>query len=158
MALEVQSGDVFNELLKKQEAGEEVIFVHGCNAQGVMGSGVASPVKKLYPFAYDQYRQEHKDFGLVLGDVVFANEDGCFVHVANAITQQYYGRDGSRYVDYEAVITSLQKVAKSAKVLNVPVYLPMIGGGLGGGDTKRLVAIFQAIFHDVDATLFLKEG
>lgn len=158
MALEVQSGDVFNELLKKQEAGEEVIFVHGCNAQGQMGSGVASFVKKLYPFAYEQYRQEHKDFGLVLGDVVWAFSEFSHVVVGNAITQHYYGRDGNRYVDYEAVVTSMQKVADKARDLNVPVYLPMIGGGLGGGDTKRLVAIFQAIFHDVDATLFLKEG
>jgi O-acetyl-ADP-ribose deacetylase (regulator of RNase III) len=158
MALTIESGDVFNALYEANEAGKNVLFVHGCNAQGKMGSGVASLVKKLYYFAYDAYMNEHRDFGLVLGDVVFASNLGVSkVTVANAITQKNYGRDGKLYVDYDAVVDSMQVVRRHAKQYNLPVYLPMIGGGLGGGDTKRLTAIFQAVFHDVDATLYLKE-
>lgn len=157
MALKIESGDAFNALYEMNEAGKSVVFVHGCNAQGVMGSGVASLVKKLYPFAFDQYRAEYNDFGLVLGDVVFATDAGSKVVVANAITQKNYGRDGKLYVDYDAVVESMQLVRNRAKKHNLPIVMVMIGGGLGGGDTKRLTAIFQAVFYDVDATLYLKE-
>jgi O-acetyl-ADP-ribose deacetylase (regulator of RNase III) len=157
MTLKIESGDVFNEALMYKEKNKPVILVHGCNAQGVMGSGVAALVKKLYPFAFEQYREEHNDFGLVLGDVVFATEPDNSVMVANAITQDKYGRDGKLYVNYDAVVDSLQKVRTMAKSMNAPVIFPMIGGGLGGGDIKRLKAIFEAVFHDVDATLYVQE-
>lgn len=157
MSLKIESGDAFNALYELNEAGKPSIFIHGCNAKGVMGSGVASLVKKLYPFAFEQYRAEYNDFGLVLGDVVFATDEGSKVVVANAITQQNYGRDGKLYVSYDAVVDSMQKVSAYAKKHSLPIIMVMIGGGLGGGDTKRLTAIFQAVFHDVDATLYLKE-
>ena len=57
----------------------------------------------------------------------------------------------------DAVVDSMQKVREKAKKFNLPVILPMIGGGLGGGDVKRLTAIFQAVFHDVDATLYVQD-
>lgn len=157
MALKIESGDVFNEALRMNEDRKPVILVHGCNAAGVMGSACAALVKKLYPYAFDAYRQEHNDFGLVLGDVVFATEPGSYVTVANAITQQNYGRDGKLYVSYDAVVDSLQKVAQWSRKTNSRVIFPMIGGGLGGGDRKRLTAIFQAVFHDVDATLYVQD-
>lgn len=157
MALRIESGDVFNELAAMQEAGKNVVFVHGCNAQGVMGSGVASLVKKLYPWAFEAYKAEHRDYGLPLGIVAWARNPDSRVVVANAITQKNYGRDGKMYVSYDAVIESLEAVAAYSRQHKIPVYMPMIGGGLGGGDVKRLTAIFQAIFHDVEATLYLKE-
>lgn len=157
MALEIIAGDVFNALLKMQETRKKAIFVHGCNAMGQMGSGIASLVKKLYPWAYEAYKREHRDFGLHLGDVHFIENVDSYVTVCNAITQKNYGRDGKLYVNYDALVTAMFAVANEAKKRNVPVYLPLIGGGLGGGDVKRLTAIFQAVFHDVDATLYLKE-
>jgi O-acetyl-ADP-ribose deacetylase (regulator of RNase III) len=157
MALKIVEGDVFNELAAMSEKGKNVIFVHGCNAQGVMGSGIAALVKKLYPFAFEAYRQEYTDFGLVVGDVVFGTDKNSTVIIANAITQKNYGRDGKLYVSYDAVVDTLTRVAMMSRETNVPVYFPMIGGGLGGGDRKRLIAIFEAVFHDVDATLYLKE-
>jgi O-acetyl-ADP-ribose deacetylase (regulator of RNase III) len=158
MPLKIESGDVFNELLKRHEAGEGVIFVHGCNAKGVMGSGVAALVKKLYPHAFEAYKQEYNDFGFDLGSTQFVKKTNITsVIVCNAITQENYGRDGRQYVSYVAVIKALESVRDVALADNLPVYLPMIGGGLGGGDVKRLTAIFQAVFHDVDATLWLKE-
>lgn len=157
MALKIESGDVFNAALEMNEANKVVILVHGCNAQGVMGSGVAALVKKLYPYAFEAYRQEYNDFGLVTGSVVWGRSKDSCVLVANAITQENYGRDGKLYVSYDAVVESMMDIAAYAKKHNVPVVFPMIGGGLGGGDIKRLTAIFQAVFHDVDATLYVQE-
>lgn len=152
MSLKIEVGDLFN-----AAANTDCIIVHGCNAQGKMGSGFAAIVKKLYPYAYKSYMDAHKKKELKLGVVVYAALVGSKGVVANAITQENYGRDGKLYVDYDAVVDSMQLVRKYALANNLPVHLPMIGGGLGGGDTKRLTAIFQAVFHDVDATLWLKD-
>ncbi len=153
MGLKIEVGDLFNETLDKN-----CIIVHGCNCAGQMGSGIAAIVRKLYPKAYTAYKQSQKSpRGLVLGDVgIVTNYDGGPT-IANALTQESYGRDGKLYVSYDAVVDSMQRVAAYAKNTNLPVHLPLIGGGLGGGDHKRLIAIFQACFHDVDATLWLTE-
>src|SRR5437763_9109582 len=158
MTLKIDSGDVFNEALAMHEAGKNVILIHGCNAQGVMGSGVAALVKKLYPYAFEAYRKEFNDFGLVTGSVVWGRSKDSRVIVANAITQENYGRDSNKvYVSYDAVVDSMLEVAKYAKQHNVRVILPFVGGGLANGDRKRLTAIFQAAFHDVDATLYVQD-
>jgi O-acetyl-ADP-ribose deacetylase (regulator of RNase III) len=153
MTLKIEVGDLFNETLNN----DKTILVHGCNAQGVMGSGVAAIVKKLYPAAYNLYKnQKYSKRGLKVGDVTIAVQKD-MPYVANAITQEFYGRDGKQYVNYDGVVEALNDVAAFAKERNLAVHLPMIGGGLGGGDTKRLTAIFQAVFHDVDATLWIQE-
>lgn len=151
MALKIEVGDMFTQTL-----GQRCLIVHGCNAQGVMGSGVAAIVKKLYPEAYKWYKTTQKLSGLKLGHINITSTSTP-VHVGNAITQEFYGRDGKQYVSYDAVVLAMQAAATWAKNHDMPVHLPLIGGGLGGGDQKRLTAIFQAAFHDVDATLWLKE-
>lgn len=37
------------------------IVVHGCNAQDVMGSGLAAQIKKLFPDAFSDYRKKIRD-------------------------------------------------------------------------------------------------
>jgi hypothetical protein len=152
MSLKIEIGDMLTETL-----GKKVLLVQGCNAQGVQASGIAKLIRDLYPHAYLTYKQTERRHGLKLGAVnIWHNQDG--PSVANAITQEFYGREkGKQYADYDAVIVSLQAVAQFAKEQSLPVHLPMIAGGLGGLDTKRLTAIFQAVFHDVDATLWLLE-
>lgn len=151
MALEIKVGDMFTETL-----GKQVIIIHGCNAQGVMGSGVAAIVKKLYPYAYLSYKQVERRHGLKVGQVVMSPPlDGEGPTIANAITQEFYGRDGKQYVSYDGVVVAMQAIAERAGT--TPIHLPMIGGGLGGGDVKRLTAIFQACFHASDATLWVQD-
>lgn len=152
MSLEIVTGDVFNVI-----SGKFCIFAHGTNCAGAFGSGVAGIVKKLYPYAYKKYMTEKKADNLRLGNVQLALEDGCDVLVANCLTQESYGRDGKLYVSYDGVIESLQKVATYSRELKLPVYMPMIGGGLGGGDIKRLTAIMQAVFYDVEAYLYIQD-
>lgn len=153
MGLKIEVGDLFNETQGK----EDCILVHGCNAQGVMGSGVAAVVKKLYPRAYAVYKNAKYFPGLKVGDVSISVAPGeC--QVANAITQNEYGRDKNKvYVSYDGVVEAMMDIAVYAKQNNLKVHLPMIGGGLANGDIKRLTAIYQAAFHDVDATLWLLE-
>ena len=61
-------------------------IIHGCNAQGVMGSGVAKLIRDKYPSAYTDYNDVYNNKGLELGEIVISvQNDGKII--CNAITQ-----------------------------------------------------------------------
>lgn len=119
------------------------IIVHGCNARGRMGSGVALAIKHAFPLAYQAYQQQYRQSGLHLGDISVARV-GDQKYVVNAVTQEDYGRDPDRvYVDYEAVRQCFSKVNALAKELGLPVHFPLIGCGLAHGDWRIVSCIID---------------
>jgi len=151
MQIRYVTGDMF--------ASDHAILIHGCNAQGKMGSGVAKIVRERYPLAYQVYRDRYETTGLALGEVVWAMcEDRI---IGNAITQRFYGYNGGRYVDYEAVGDAFREVNEFCRrtqtgEIDISRYgritsvgLPLIGAGLGGGHWPTIAAIIEA-----EATFF----
>lgn len=115
-------------------------ILHGCNAQGVMGAGVAKAIRDEYPFAYDQYREAFTTRGLRLGEIQIVR---CMDKtIINAITQLRYGRDGIRYVSYDAVADAMASLEET--LYGEEVAMPMIGSGLAGGDWNIIKAIIEA--------------
>ena len=150
--------------------GDEVLIIHGCNAQGEMGAGAALAIRERYPFAYDVYRSIYERRGLKLGEVIFAidvgRQEGQETRprvarpriIGNAITQQFYG-SGGRFVNYEAIQQAIravdQFVARTYEDIHIigitpitAVGMPMIGAGRGGGDWKKIVQIIEAESHN----------
>lgn len=125
------------------------IIVHGCNAQGVMGSGVALAIKNKWPDVYQQYRDTYDIKGslMSLGRIIPVRVSD-EVYVLNAITQQNYGRTGQRYVNYEAVARAFEDVRDWAKHMKMPVNFPLIGAGLGGGDWEIISTIIDRTLGD----------
>jgi len=129
-------------IYKKGDAlkGPEKYLLHGCNAQGVMASGIAKSIKDTYPDAYTEYRKTHLGNGLVLGDIIpVLCGDKIII---NAITQQYYGRDPIRYVSYNAVASCISAVNQIA---TEEVAMPYIGAGLGNGDWETISLIIEEL-------------
>lgn len=132
------------------------VIMHGCNAQGVMGSGVAKQLRAKYPEIYYDYVEAFNVFKIMninpLGQVVTVPV-GKDLYVANAITQEYYGRDGRQYVDYSALDQCIQYCVEYASAKDLPLHVPyLIGAGLGGGDEKIILELFakyqyNIIFH-----------
>lgn len=122
-------------------------IVHGCNAQGVMGSGVALAVKQTWPHVFEAYRKEYEANGLVLGRAypIAATPK---ITVWNAITQNLYGK-GTRMVSYDAVQTCFQAVNdwielyQSSVMAPAEVHIPFIGAGLGGGSWNIIKSIIE---------------
>ena len=140
---------------------KEGIIVHGCNAQGVMGSGVAAAVRAAYPGAYEVYRAAHQrrrqaGQSLEMGSVVwFTASRSPKLAIANAITQEFFGRDPAvRYVDYDAVRMAFRRVAAVAREHGLAVHYPQIGAGLGNGDWSILSGIIATELGDVPHTLW----
>lgn len=131
-------------------------IVHGCNAQGVMGSGVALAVKVRYPECYDDYHYHHLEHGLALGEnIPWLRPDKKLV-VWNAITQHKYGKSDTRYVSYDAlercfsaingiIKLSLNESLSFYRYKDVPqhIHIPMIGAGLGGGNWEVIKTIIE---------------
>lgn len=152
MSFEIKHGDLFANVTEGH-------IVHGCNAQGVMGSGVAKIVREMYPEAYKAYSQKYCDSGLRLGEIIpVPVAENLVIH--NAITQEFYGTD-KRHVYYPAVYNTLYLVAHLAESKQLipctDVHFPLIGGGLAGGDKDLLIDLYKRVFlwADVKGTLWL---
>lgn len=124
------------------------LILHGCNAQGVMGSGIAKQIRKKYPQAFEEYYAAYEKDMLWLGDVIFADcEDKI---IANGITQQYYGRGGECFVSYEAINNVMEDTHDYALKHGLEhVDMPLIGAGLGGGSWKKISSIIEDRFTNV---------
>lgn len=136
------------------------IIVHGCNAQGVMGSGIALEIRNRFPAAYEAYIEKHTSSGLELGEIVFAECDN--ILIANAITQQFFGRDNKKYVSYEAIFNVFDTLADLSHNMGLMVHYPMIGAGLGGGNWAVISDIIDTAFsyssrNNAMRTLWIKE-
>jgi O-acetyl-ADP-ribose deacetylase (regulator of RNase III) len=145
---------------------KEGIIAHGVNCQGVMGSGVALAIKQKYPNVFDSYKifvTHYSDckvdcLGMVQTlqpipkDLSASTEP--LLLVANLFTQLNYGKDKQRYVDYEAVATCFEKLYNRNKTMyNLPLHIPKIGAGLGGGDWNVISAIIESVYKD-DVTVW----
>jgi O-acetyl-ADP-ribose deacetylase (regulator of RNase III) len=119
-------------------------IVHGCNAQGVMGSGVALAVKNMYPSVFADYRDIYDNEGLELGAAypVCPIEGLC---VWNAITQEWYGKPG-RNCSYDAIETCFSDINIAVngfdKIVK-EIHIPLIGSVLGGGNWEIIREIIE---------------
>jgi hypothetical protein len=92
-------------------ASTEAVIAHGCNAQGVMRSGVAKAIREKYPQAYVDYYNAYYagDYYLRLGDVIETRTPDRTI--LNIISQQFYGRDPSVvYVSYDAIGRAIKRI------------------------------------------------
>ena len=133
------------------------IIAHGCNAQGVMGSGVAALVKAKYPIAFEQYvadlemlTKDEAYMGMSpLGYVSFWSPTELITAdsllIANCITQNLFGRNGSKYVSYDAIHTCFTTLERIAVTTDMTINIPRIGAGLGGGDWNVIEAVITSV-------------
>lgn len=142
----------------------ELIIAHGCNAQGKMNKGVAKAIREKWPAAFLAYESEVIHHGVKLGDVIWARtevDSTLFDQrpeapwVANVITQERYGNDGTRYVSYDAIDVGLRRVAQRAlaEIGTNAIAVPAIGTGLGGGNWGVIYEIIRRI-QGVDWTVY----
>lgn len=135
------SGDVF--LLHKG------IVAHGCNAQGVMGSGIALTIKNEYPSVFKSYRDLYvsQECQLHLGQAQRVKVDENLT-IYNLITQNNFGspKYRTRWVSYDAIDVSFRAMFLDIldnDIGNQHVTIPLIGAGLGGGDWNIISTIIK---------------
>ena len=139
---------------------EEGYIVHGCNAQGVMGSGIAKQIREKYPKVYSTYLLEYNENGLAVGSIipVYINEKLCII---NAITQEFYGRNPyKKYVSYFGVDTCFNRINRliqtdGTEIVN-SLHFPLIGCGLANGNWDIVSKkINKNIANNITKTLWI---
>lgn len=148
MKIEYRKGDLFTTDIN--------ILVHGANDCGIMGSGIALPIKNKFPEAYNEYRDIFLTEGLEGGSIipVETNEKT----IINAITQNFYGRDGKRYAKYDWIADCFHRINKYAANRGEQyVAMPQIGAGLGGGSWEVISAIIESEMTDVIPVVYILE-
>jgi len=121
-----------------------------------MRSGVAKDIREHYPEAYEEYIKAAETTGLHLGDVIWAESHGKLI--ANGITQEYYGYDNKRYIDYNAINRVMEAVHREAALEKFSVAMPLIGAGLGGGSWKQIEGIIEQNFTDIEPIVYILDG
>ena len=122
-------------------------IVHGCNAQGAMGAGVALAIRNKWPDVFRLYADTHRTNGLHLGDVLPVGVSPKLV-VWNAITQEFFGPPGQRYLSYDAVADCFLKISEGIQQygdVEQHLHIPTIGARLAGGDWASISAIIRSV-------------
>lgn len=109
---------------------EQGIIAHGVNCQGAMGSGVAICIRQKWPVVYQRFMESPKGRD-ALGSTVMVNVSP-HLYVANCYTQEYYGADGRKYADLNAVKQCLRTVFTHANNMKCTLWLPKIASDRGG--------------------------
>jgi O-acetyl-ADP-ribose deacetylase (regulator of RNase III) len=139
----------------------ERVLIHGCNAQGAMGSGVAKFLRDKYPKAYADYRREYDAMGLTLGTIVWSAQDTHEKHlVGNAITQEFAGnKPNNRYVSYDAIASVIEEIDTMAMDGAFDaVAMPLIGAGLAQGRWPIIRSIIETHSTAFQPVVYLIDG
>ena len=132
---------------------EEKYILHGCNAQGVMGKGVAKSIREHYPEAYDVYREHFLTRGLIVGSTILVPTKGKII--INAISQRNYAKgyhDTTRYVSYDAI----EEIFKGLNftLRGETIAIPKIGSQLGGGNWDIISNIIDVSTPDINIVVY----
>lgn len=134
------------------------IIVHGCNAHGVMGAGIAAQIKSRFPEAYAVYAKSN----LQLGYNTYVKV-GPSKYIVNAITQKSIGI--GKQVSYDAIEDCFlrlrdkymeDQICFATDGEYLPICFPMIGAGLGGGNWEVIRSIIdQSIPDTIEKRLYV---
>lgn len=136
-------------LLDLADAGEFDVITHGCNCLCVMGAGIALPISKRYPAAYEaDMRTERGDYNK-LGNFTYAKiitktDPIRSFTVVNAYTQYtcFHEDPNHDLFEYEAFMLILQKMHRMFGP-NIRYGFPLIGCGLARGNKEVVMQILE---------------
>jgi O-acetyl-ADP-ribose deacetylase (regulator of RNase III) len=159
--------EVWGDLIELAKRGQFDVIGHGCNCFCAMSAGIAPQMATA--FGCNQFPMEDKSTSgdiNKLGQIDWkvltlaggSSEFDIFefdLAVVN-IYSQYTPKVALKPLDYEALTLGLRKMNHLFK--GKRVGLPLIGGGLAGGDPIRIVKIIQTELKDCNVTLVKWSG
>ena len=144
--MRVMNGDLIQ--LALQERFD--VIVHGCNCFNTMGAGIAKQLALRWPQVAEVDRATNMADREKLGTFTVAETPCC--KVVNAYTQYHYGQAFGPPFDYHAFETVLHNIAKHFPK-DTKFGFPLIGCGLAGGDSIKVLRILTEWAIDKDVTV-----
>ncbi len=145
------SSEVRGDLLRSTNP----VIVHGCNAAGKFGAGIAKQIRYKWPSAYDDYMFAFHG-GLSLGEVVWSDV-GNRQYVVHAITQKdVRSAHNPSPVSLDAIHDAFCNIGEECKERGIEnISIPMIGAGLGGGNWDEIRDVIVSVPYDTKIDLHL---
>jgi O-acetyl-ADP-ribose deacetylase (regulator of RNase III) len=143
---------------------DELFIAQGCNAQGVMGRGVAKLIRDEDERVFTKYREVYEKQGnkLNLGQVIPV-VSGLHRIYLNCITQEFYGGGGpdTVYVSYEGIALSIENINLMLSAVEPnyrQVAMPLIGAGLARGKWSLISALIEEFSTEFQPMVYLIDG
>lgn len=121
----------------------KVAFGHGVNIKGLMGSGIAVPIKQMYPENFDIYYNACKSNTLKPGMVLPVKENGRII--LNIASQDKPGRHAR--LDWLSSGVNKARIFCEERGLD-GLAIPRIGAGIGGLEWGDVDNALHAIFDE----------
>ena len=143
--IKYKNGCVLN-ALDRQDVG---YVLHCCNAQGVMGSGIAKSIKERYPEVFEEYLEGlHEGLGSWSGSL----ENG----IINIIGQEYYGR-GKRQGHYGHIAKAFIDVGNYISHFNEGIVIGIpykFASDRAGCDWEIILELIEVFFKDFEIHIY----
>lgn len=128
--------------MRKAQAGEFDVIVHGCNCYCTMGAGIAKTIKQVFPAAYQADLATEAGDKSKLGYYSAAKVeiDNKSLIILNGYTQFDWRGPGCK-ADYEAIRQVFRRIKQD--YAGKRIGYPAIGAGLAGGEWTIIAAIIE---------------
>ena len=128
------------------------VLINGVNCQSKMGSGVALAYMKKWPKVKEQYLQSLQ----ILGNCGLVCIEHDRLYVANCFTQEFYGYDGNRYANVEAIEEALETAYIFAQDKGLSIKTPLLASDRGGLDWEtEVLPIFERLAEKFEVQTFV---
>ena len=140
------------DLIALAKKGDFDVIVHGANCFNTMGGGIARQIRDHFPDAW--LADQHS----VWGDT---DKLGCYtignwheLVIVNAYTQfgMNRGEDMKDLFEYKSFEKILNKLAD--RYGNKSFGFPLIGMGLAGGDSAKIMALLESFSEKIEGNFF----
>lgn len=129
-------------------------IAHGVNCQNTMGSGVAKALFTKWPEVKSEYHKYCLDkppkYLLGKSHIVGKTHDNKYIF--NLFTQENFGYDGNKYVNYSAVVDGFKFILECAEDSRIgeitKLAIPKIGCGLAGGNWTFMEQLINDTISD----------
>lgn len=142
-------------LLKDASEGKFDIIVHGCNIHHNMGGGIAAVIAKLHPDALRADKESVYADESKLGNYTVGNSSCGKFKIVNLYTQRKGGIE-STDVLYNHIPLGLKKVSADFPLARIGI--PLIGGGIAGGNPDTIKDIMHASLNDYVSLVVFEEN
>lgn len=160
--------EVYGNLITMANQGKFDVITHGCNCFCRMGAGIAPQMAEA--FGADKFEKEAPKYRgdinklgtidyaireiVIKDDIYEEGETRQDLAIVNSYSQYgFIGVDNTRPLDYEALTLCLRKINHVFRYKRIG--LPLIGGGLAGGDLAIIKQLIEVELCDCNVTLVL---
>lgn len=147
----MQVTDIEGDLFEDLEKGDTI--AHGCNSFGLMGAGIAKPIKEMFPKNFERYKKLCDDGTFRPGSLCYKKENG--IGIYNLGTQFKPGPD-AHIVNIERSVKEMLNYAAFRDEWTIKTV--RLGCGIGGLDWNDVKPVLEGMDFPGELLVYYMEN